>query len=398
MNHATLTRLFTPMLSAAALIVTPVMGGTDTASSGKQPIGKNVITEAPKEESVFDKIWALPHLYKNEHNPIIEELSFTGRYQGQFYSADSQKGDETDWDNRRFRLGLEAVMFDKFLKLKADVDSNLNSHNAVNSERARFYERFTDLYARFQFADEFNVTIGKQEPKLGFERYESDRLHQFFERGFFDSMARPEYAAGVTVDGKFGDFGYVVGAFSDDANREFGNFDGGTSIIGSVYYDFAKSAGLDKGVVRLDYIHSDIDSSKDTVLSTFDNAAALWTQVKSGPFGFYGQANYGHVDKSDANVWGLILMPSYDITKQLQFVARYQLGVSDNDTGISLRKRYEGIAGGGAGDLYNAGYLGLQYFIYGDKLKLMTGVEYANMDGPVGYDGWTYLAGVRVYW
>jgi hypothetical protein len=32
------------------------------------------------------------------------------------------------------------------------------------------------------------------------------------------------------------------------------------------------------------------------------------------------------------------------------------------------------------------------------RLKLMGGVEYANMDGPTGYDGWTALAGLRVYW
>jgi hypothetical protein len=47
-------------------------------------------------------------------------------------------------------------------------------------------------------------------------------------------------------------------------------------------------------------------------------------------------------------------------------------------------------------DLYNAVYAGLQYFICEDKLKLMTGVEWSDLDG--GGDSWTYFAGIRAYW
>jgi phosphate-selective porin OprO and OprP len=44
------------------------------------------------------------------------------------------------------------------------------------------------------------------------------------------------------------------------------------------------------------------------------------------------------------------------------------------------------------------GYPGLQYFIYGDNLKLMTGVEYANLNGGGNggnCSGWTALTGIR---
>jgi len=41
-------------------------------------------------------------------------------------------------------------------------------------------------------------------------------------------------------------------------------------------------------------------------------------------------------------------------------------------------------------------YGGIQYFLYGDKLKLMAGAEWAHLDGSTeAYDGVTLLSGVR---
>ena len=48
--------------------------------------------------------------------------------------------------------------------------------------------------------------------------------------------------------------------------------------------------------------------------------------------------------------------------------------------------------------LIHAIYGGVQYFIYGDKLKLMAGAEWSRLNGDTGdsYDGFTFLTGVRV--
>ncbi len=100
-----------------------------------------------------------------------------------------------------------------------------------------------------------------------------------------------------------------------------------------------------------------------------------------------------------SNAVGLMLMPTFDITRKLQIVGRYELASSDKNRGLSGQRRYENLApGAGPGNLYNAAYLGLNYYIHGHKLKLMAGMEYANMRGPRGFEGVTYLAGVRVFW
>jgi len=59
------------------------------------------------------------------------------------------------------------------------------------------------------------------------------------------------------------------------------------------------------------------------------------------------------------------------------------------------------VAPSGLGSAYHAIYAGINYLIYGDPLKLMTGAEYSVMkDAALGEDrfnGWTYLAGARVF-
>ena len=47
-----------------------------------------------------------------------------------------------------------------------------------------------------------------------------------------------------------------------------------------------------------------------------------------------------------------------------------------------------------SGNTYASAYLGLNYYLYGHKLKLMNGIEYSNMGGG-DYDGYTFLSGLR---
>jgi hypothetical protein len=69
---------------------------------------------------------------------------------------------------------------------------------------------------------------------------------------------------------------------------------------------------------------------------------------------------------------------------------------------VRRQTRYESeapnLTGSGRGDEYHAFYLGTQYFIHGDKLKLLAGAEYATLDGGGNggdFDGVTWLTGIR---
>lgn len=96
------------------------------------------------------------------------------------------------------------------------------------------------------------------------------------------------------------------------------------------------------------------------------------------------------------------MVPSYFIIPdKLQVSLRYQYAHGD-DAGLQLQSRYERLAPGvlstkGAGEEYQSAYLGLNYLFYGNKLKLLTGIEYNQMKGgPKDFSGWTYSTALRL--
>ena len=66
---------------------------------------------AKPEPSVYDKIWAhFTQWYKNDSNPIVQQVLFTGRYQHEFAAIDADQGDLDEWNVRRMRLGPRVTL------------------------------------------------------------------------------------------------------------------------------------------------------------------------------------------------------------------------------------------------------------------------------------------------
>ena len=376
----------------AALTLSASAGTGSPASDGKLPV-----VPPAKEESVFDKIWGLATLYQNKENPYLQKLAVSGRYHGQYGWLDSDQGNYNDWEHRRFRLGINAQVFHDF-ELKAEMFGDLNSGGD-------FYEGWTEVYAAWKPDDAFNLMVGKQKPRFSLDWSTSSREILTFERNILINNSGLDYETGVSVSGKAGNFSYFTGAFNNDVGgpgdkSEFGDLGGGFSYIASGSYDFKDRLGVEKAVLRGDFLHSEHDS-EDDLLTKFDNGFAASLALKQGKVGLTTEAVYGEGDKGD--IWGFYVTPSYDITKKLQVVARYTYAHSGDDV-LRAQSRYEreaGLSDSGNGGRYNAGYLGVNYYLYGHKMKLMTGVEYSKLDGGSdggSYDGVTALAGIRLYW
>ena len=110
----------------------------------------------------------------------------------------------------------------------------------------------------------------------------------------------------------------------------------------------------------------------------------------SGGQGFLGQSD----------LWGAMVLPHYDVTDNFQVVARYTYVTSSDSNGVRLA-RYENQVSG-RGDEYNEGYIGLNYYFYGHKLKLQTGLKYTAMNDSAGdggsFYGWDWTTGLRISW
>jgi hypothetical protein len=367
-----------------------------------------VTKTAPKEKSALEKLWDLPVIYKNDSNHFIEELDFTGRFQLDWFGIDSNKdatfkqGDIDYTEIRRFRLGIDSWFLDRHLQLKATVDTALAAYH----KQAVFYNRMTDLYLNWKVSDALSIRAGKFEPHFGYDREFSDNLQKFFERSVFDEQVfnntGNDYTSGVSVSGKIRNWGYQVAMFSNQVNKEFGIFNGGSSELFELSYDLSKAMGADKALLAADYMHMDLNGQSN-VFNTMHNALATYFDWQKGRFGLVTQFGYGNGTTAKGDLASFMIMPTYYlIPEKLELVTRYQFGSSDQPNGITTLGRQVSNVGKFTGDTYNSGYVGLNYYIYGQKAKLMVGGQYDELTGGTGknanYRGWTTLVGFRLFW
>lgn len=356
-----------------------------------------------KVDDAFEKFFSLATLYKDDSNPLLQEFKLRGRYQGQYWDVDADQGSQSNWEDRRSRFGFDAKLFEKKIELRADFQSN-DGFNDI-------YDGLVDAYIRWKPTPSLSFTAGKIKPLIGqYDFLESTNSQPTFERSQIFNQLNINRATGLTAEGKIEDYSLRAGIYSNDTpsttggsgalgDGEFGDFNGGLSVTLGVGYDFKKLLGTEKADFRLDWLHSERKAG-DLVFGRYDDILSTSFVVQQEAVGVAFESYYALGGTGDdTDVFGFFIQPTYDIIPdKLQLVGRYSFATSEGDLGVVGQGRYERTvaAAGGRGDSYHALYGGLQYFIHGDKLKLMAGAEWSRLDGPVeAYDGVTLLSGIR---
>ncbi len=351
-----------------------------------QPVAKEIVEK--EEKSLCDTIFSLPTLYQNKDNDVLQKFAIIGRYHGQYYFLDSNQGNADDWENRRARLGASAELF-HFLKFSFNFNVDVEGEG-------RFFEDLEDAVAEIKLNENFKLSIGKQKAPITHEWRTSSNKIVTFERSRIVNQTVPDKMGGALLSYKKENWLIDLGAYTNSVDEDWAypTFDGGSSYFASLGY---KSAA---GLTRLEYLYSDLDPNVDnTQTRGYEHVVSLNHNFEWDRLGIVADAIYASGDAGD--VVGLIILPTYDITDKLKLVTRYQVATSDSDSGFSLQSRYEREAPDlvtSKGDFYQALYAGLNYYICGDNLKLMGGVEYTDFDQASGgsYDAWTVFGGVRV--
>jgi len=365
------------------------------------------------EPTTFDQVWGYATLYKDDLNPILQEFKLRGRYHGQYWDVDADQGSQSDWEDRRSRFGFDAKLFDKKVEVRADFQSN-DGFNDI-------YDGLVDAYVRWKPKSWLSITAGKTKPLIGqYDWLESTNSQPTFERSQIFNQLRVNRATGLTVEGTKDEISWRAGVYSNDTpsttadangiptgafgDGEFGDFNGGYSFSLGAGYDFKHLLNLEKADFKLDWLHSDRDID-DLVLNRYDDILSSTFWLKEADLGLVIEGYYATgADGTYTDVFGFFIQPTYDIIpRKLQLVGRYSFANSDGPLGVSGQSRYERVVSGnvkpnkGRGDTYHSIYGGAQYFIYGDKLKLMAGAEYAWLENETAdsYDGLTLLTGIR---
>ena len=285
------------------------------------------------------------------------------------------------------------------------------------------YKDIYDLALTYAPSDTFNLSVGKTKVKFSREQEISSKEILTMERSLISNTLFPGELTGAWVSGKgIQDYWlYELGIYGSDRVREFSSFDEGIVVLGKIGYDYSSQAGLDTAVVSLHYMHNTEPGfadrpDPDFVPGTsprFTDSVALTNDITSGRFGLTTELMYGSGFEGTASVAGvatainqpdviaLSVIPSYFIADGLQLVGRLQLANADAGNGLRVPGRYErlsklpsGANNDESGNTYASAYVGLNYYIYGHKLKLMNGIEYSHMGGG-DYDGYTAMTGLR---
>ena len=346
-------------------------------------------------ESTYENIWKFAQWYENEGNPLVQKVLFSGRFQHEFALIEADQGEHHEWNLRRLRLGPKVTFLRSWL-FHSEVELN-------PQERDPTYMRFTDFYLQWTKSPRVILTFGKQGVPFTVDGSTSSKELLTIDRSnLANNIWFPqEYMPGVSVSGRHTSWVYRAGLYSaGTANREFGEFDGGLFTLGVVGYDFAKRLGVKEAVLSGNYVYQQPDAS-NTFTRQLEHVASANLKLEAGRWGARADvsAATGYLGQSD--LWSIMVMPFANITDRLQAVGRYTLVESSEPNGVRLAT-YESRIVPGRGDRYNELYLGANYYFYGHKLKLQSGLQFADMNDRAGdggaYSGVSWTTGIRVGW
>ena len=344
--------------------------------------------------SVYDRIWRFAKWYEDESNPIVQSVLFSGRFQYEYATLDADQGSHSEWNIRRMRLGPKVTLFQNFL-VHTEVELN-------PQETDPFYVRLTDAYIQWSPTKRFSVTVGKQGVLFTMDGSTSSKELLAIDRSNLSNNIwfPQEYMPGVGVSGKEGRWIYRGGVYSAGAeNREFGEFTGSFFTLGVVGFDFGPSLGAKEALLAGNYVYQDPDAN-NTFTRELQHVASVNFDFETNRWGVRADVSGAVGYLGQTNLFAVMVMPFLNVGS-LQFVGRYTFVESEDPNGVRLAT-YESTVVSGRGDQYDDLYLGANYYFYGHKLKLQTGVQFADMEDRAGdggaYSGASWITGLRVGW
>jgi hypothetical protein len=326
-------------------------------------------------------------VYRNENHPVIQEFWALGRYHGQYHETDGSGGEDDGWEDRRFRAGFQAQLL-----------NNLTVHaQAISgSDFEPSYAGFTELWVGWEFSEALTLTVGQQKHRFTHDRNVSSRYIQALERSQIVNMFVAEYTPAITLSGRARGWQYYGGVFSNSTGSDWDamtELDSGHSLLFTATRDVGQIFDRDSAHLNVSFVDSDADDTANT-LNHFKHGLASALILTDGPASLVTELIVG-LDADAGDAYGIYVQPGYFLTRKLQVVGRLQLTFSDEENGLTPQRRYEEPAGLPAGDRYRALYAGMNYHFADHRLKVLTGLEYADLGGEHTL---TASVAFRVFW
>jgi phosphate-selective porin OprO/OprP len=388
-------RVHLSWVTTCLLLAYPAIGQAQARTQAGTPAPQS--TPAPQgETSAYDRIWhRFTTIYDDRSNSVVQRVVLSGRFQHEFAALNADQGNHDEWNTRRFRIGPRLTLW-RTWTVSAEAELNPQEANPL-------YMRLTDVYVQWSRGPRLAVTVGKHGMPFTLDGATSSKELLTIDRSnLANNIWFPEeYLPGVSLAGRVAPWTYRVGVYSaGERTKEFGRFNGGTATLAALGYDFAKRLGVREALLSGNYVYQNADRN-NTFTRPLEHVVSITFRLERDPWGFRGDvsAAAGYLGQSDLRA--VMATPYVNVTDKLQVVGRYTFVESDTPNGVRLGT-YESRIVAGRGDEYHEGYIGANYFFYGHKLKLQTGLQYADMDDRANdggaYSGLSWIAGIRIGW
>jgi hypothetical protein len=261
--------------------------------------------------------------------------------------------------------------------------------------------------------DKLHLLYGVPKFDLGGESYESSKKIVTAERS---GVSNKVYVDGIRPTGfKLSaikqDWDFLLGLYSTEENPEFdAKWDQGLAYQGTLGYQMN-----DEHKLVADFLYNDSGVGQENQW-TYEWALSLrseyvadrWGVMTEGFVGDNGdEANGVTKAERQGHFWAAVITPYYYIIPdRLQLGFQYQYSASTRDEGVRTSSRYlrrnhadpTVDVGGGRGNEHHSYYLGLNYLLCDHNAKIMTGIQYDDLNAEEGkVTGTTYWFAYRTF-
>ncbi len=385
----------------------------DVGDTGQEITSSGLLTGRLTGENIYQRACSAMVLYADPSNPWVQSVSLMAQLQIQYAYGSAAQGkfgtqewpDDLSWGNsevRRFRLGLRGRLFGdvSFFNL-TDLEPDFS--NGV-------YKRIPETFVTWHRSPKFNVAIGKCELKFNREQEYSSTQFPAFERTAVANMLYAGELSGIWIYGDQIDGGwlYFLSVYSNDRQDEWPEFDGaGAIFLSKLGYDYTPATTLDRAVVKFQWLHNTrpgyTNSKTNPPSPLYSNSFSLSNEVQAGKLGFTAELLFGDGAQGRPDVAAFSTMTTWSFSERIELINVTEVAGSRKQNGVILPTRYEALApdvGDRRGDAWFSSYAGVNYYIDGHNVKLMTGAKYSTMNGGTNggnFNGWTWLFGLRMF-
>ena len=389
---------------ASVTAIAALAAGALASDHGKAIVDDKMPLEDPW--TICD-IFDYSTLYESDAG-FIREVSLTGRYHGQWISASQDDDGDRDgfhqFQSRRSRIGFEIGILEN-ITFATEFNVTDSSGSNRNWQTGPVFNDIDTMLIEIE-GDGWDLWIGKDKFKITREESTSSKRIKTIERSQIVNEVIPGKPWGFNFGFATGEIEHVIGlaltGSDEDDNRGSGLGLPTTEGSNAQFLYRLETPVNDVTTFYLDYLFTDMgyDSEVD-IASSYNHVLALGTtnalndRLNLTTDLIFGLDRDGTGDIPDGeDTWGLVIMPTYAITEKLEFVAKYAYmdsGRTQRPQRYTVREELENC---------HTLYAGLNYYICGDKLKLMAGYEYMTADQYDSTDDITsdtWMLAVRTY-